>query len=169
MCSVTSSQTKWVEHQILETNVILEAFGNAKTIRNDNSSRFGKFIQVCFDANLEIKGCVIQEVCAICSGALPSHRCQYLLEQSRISFQSQDERNYHVFYQARTSLCCSLCSSAQLLAGGDKERYLLEDVKTYKYLNQSGCYKLDDVDDARSFEQLSMALTGASLPADSPW
>ena len=51
----------------------------------------------------------------------------------------------------------------QLLAGGDKERYLLEDIKSYKYLNQSGCYKLDDVDDARSFEALTMAMTGSAL------
>jgi myosin heavy subunit len=49
---------------------------------------------------------------------------------------------------------------SQLLAGGDKTQYLLDDIKTYKYLNQSGCYKLDDVDDARSFEQLCMAMTG---------
>ena len=51
----------------------------------------------------------------------------------------------------------------QLLAGGDKERYLLEDIKSYKYLNQSGCSKLDDVDDARSFEALTMAMTGSAL------
>ncbi|KAM9854202.1 unconventional myosin-Va-like [Aulostomus maculatus] len=80
-----------VEEKVLASSPIMEAFGNARTTRNDNSSRFGKYIEIGFDKKLCITGANMRT---------------YLLEKSRVVFQAQGERNYHIFYQ--------LCASSHL-------------------------------------------------------
>ncbi|KAL9660447.1 hypothetical protein QQ045_025262 [Rhodiola kirilowii] len=113
-----------VEQQVLESNPVLEAFGNAKTIRNNNSSRFGKFVEIQFDKNGKISGAAVRT---------------YLLERSRICQVSDPERNYHCFYH--------LCAAPHEIV----DRYKLGDPKSFHYLNQSNCYKLDGVDDAQEY------------------
>lgn len=73
---------------------LFQAIGNAKTIRNDNSSRFGKYLEISFDKNHHITG---------------AHMRTYLLEKSRVVFQAPDERNYHIFYQM-----CAACDTPEL-------------------------------------------------------
>uniref|UniRef100_A0A2P2M2P9 Uncharacterized protein MANES_16G086100 n=1 Tax=Rhizophora mucronata TaxID=61149 RepID=A0A2P2M2P9_RHIMU len=119
-----------VEQQVLESNPLLEAFGNARTVRNDNSSRFGKFVEIQFDANGRISGAAIRT---------------YLLERSRVVQITDPERNYHCFYQ--------LCAS-----GRDAERYKLDHPSHFHYLNQSKIYDLDGVSNAEEYIKTRRAM-----------
>lgn len=121
-----------IEDEILKTNPILEAFGNAKTLRNDNSSRFGKLIEIHFSETGKISGANIQT---------------FLLEKSRVVQCSEGERSYHIFYQ--------LCAGAPRSL---KEKLNLKDVREYNYLRQSNCHSISGVDDAEQFRIVMEAL-----------
>ncbi|XP_046748909.1 unconventional myosin-IXAa-like isoform X5 [Diprion similis] len=130
--SQKGSHGSGVEQTILSAGPVLEAFGNAKTAHNNNSSRFGKFIQVNYKENGMVHGAVVQK---------------YLLEKSRIVSQGKNERNYHVFYY--------------LLAGAsEQERKVLHLGTTdqYNYLNKSGCYGLENIDERHEFSRLKQSM-----------
>ncbi|XP_015892138.2 myosin-6 isoform X2 [Ziziphus jujuba] len=126
-----AAEGRTVEQQVLESNPVLEAFGNAKTVRNNNSSRFGKFVEIQFDRGGRISGAAIRT---------------YLLERSRVCQVSDPERNYHCFYM--------LCSAPQ----EDVQKYKLGPPSTFHYLNQSNCYKLDGVDDTKEYIETRRAM-----------
>ncbi|XP_030075574.1 unconventional myosin-IXb [Microcaecilia unicolor] len=121
-----------VERTILGAGPVLEAFGNAKTAHNNNSSRFGKFIQVNYLESGIVRGAVVEK---------------YLLEKSRLVSQEKDERNYHVFYYL-------------LLGVTEEERreFQLMQPEDYFYLNQHN-FKIEDGEDLRhDFERLKQAM-----------
>ncbi|XP_057159754.1 unconventional myosin-IXa isoform X8 [Ursus arctos] len=120
-----------VEQIILGAGPVLEAFGNAKTAHNNNSSRFGKFIQVNYQETGTVLGAYVEK---------------YLLEKSRLVYQEHNERNYHVFYY--------------LLAGASEEERLafhLKQPEEYHYLNQD-CFSVEGEDLRHDFERLQLAM-----------
>ncbi|CAM0956683.1 unnamed protein product [Alopecurus aequalis] len=128
-----------VQQQVLESNPVLEAFGNAKTVRNNNSSRFGKFVELQFDQNGKISGAAIRT---------------YLLERSRVCQISDPERNYHCFYM----LCAAPLE--------DRERYKLGDAASFHYLNQSNCINLDAMDDSSEYVATRRAMDIVGINSD---
>ncbi|KAL8479758.1 hypothetical protein ACS0TY_026623 [Phlomoides rotata] len=137
--SVGVEGRRTVEQQVLESSPVLEAFGNAKTLRNNNSSRFGKFVEIQFNDRGRISGAAIRT---------------YLLERSRVCQVSDPERNYHCFYM--------LCSAPP----EDIKKYKLGDPRTYHYLNQSNCYELDGVDDSKEYLTTRRAMDVVGISPD---
>nr|XP_057907125.1 unconventional myosin-Ih isoform X2 [Doryrhamphus excisus] len=123
-----------VRDRLLVSNPVLEAFGNAKTLKNDNSSRFGKYMDIQFDHQ---------------GGAVGGHILSYLLEKSRVVHQNHGERNFHIFYQ--------------LVEGGEENllRWLgLErNCQNYSYLVQGNCAKVSSINDKSDWKTVGRALS----------
>ncbi len=119
-----------LEDQIVATNPILESYGNAKTSRNDNSSRFGKFIRIHFTSSGKLAGCDI---------------VSYLLEKSRITEQQEVERSYHIFYQLLQPFGDGIGDGLRTMC------HLSEDIYDYIYVSQ-GKTKVESIDDNEELE-----------------
>ncbi|XP_023188459.1 unconventional myosin-Va isoform X2 [Xiphophorus maculatus] len=122
-----------VEEKVLASNPIMEAIGNAKTTRNDNSSRFGKYIEIGFDNRYRIIGANMRT---------------YLLEKSRVVFQADEERNYHIFYQ--------LCASANQ---PEFKNLRLSTANDFLYTRQGRSPVIEGVDDAKELRTTRHAFT----------
>jgi myosin-1 len=120
------SSIQQTKEMVLATNPLLESFGNAKTLRNNNSSRFGKYLELEFNANGEPVGANITN---------------YLLEKSRVVGQIANERNFHIFYQ---------------LTKGAPQKYRdsfgLQQPQSYLYTSRSKCYDVPGIDDVAEFK-----------------
>uniref|UniRef100_A0A8C6J889 Uncharacterized protein n=1 Tax=Melopsittacus undulatus TaxID=13146 RepID=A0A8C6J889_MELUD len=130
----TTEQLQIVRDRLLLSNPVLEAFGNAKTLRNDNSSRFGKYMDIQFD----FKGAPVG-----------GHILSYLIEKSRVVHQNHGERNFHIFYQ--------------LLEGGDKDLLcwlgLERNPQKYAYLIQGRCAKVFSINDKNDWKIVRKAFS----------
>eukprot|EP00434_Breviolum_minutum_P032050 symbB.v1.2.028343.t1/scaffold2997.1/size65663/7 len=122
----TESSMSVVERQVLDSIPVLEALGNAKTLRNENSSRFGKYIELQF--------CPPDGVAPRLVGA---HTHTYLLEKVRVVQQQEGERSFHIFYQMMAALSSGSCEILSGIVEQDVE------VETFNYLKGSKCFHLE--------------------------
>ncbi|KAI2656310.1 Unconventional myosin-Ic [Labeo rohita] len=146
-----SEHVQTVKDRLLQSNPVLEAFGNAKTLRNDNSSRFGKYMDIQFDFR---KPGIIPFAspfgCPRWQGApVGGHIINYLLEKSRVVHQSHGERNFHIFYQ--------------LIEGGEEDllrRLGLErNAQQYQFLVKGNCPKVSSINDRNDWKIVRKALS----------
>merc|ERR1719225_422502 len=138
-----STKKASLEDQIVATNPILESYGNAKTSRNDNSSRFGKFIRIHFTSSGKLCGCDIES---------------YLLEKSRITQQQEVERSYHIFYQLLQPAVPTM--KAKCL--------LTDDIYDYRYVSQ-GKVTVASIDDNEELEYTDAAFDCIGFTHEEKW
>lgn len=136
----SNSSIQEVKDMVLATNPLLESFGNAKTLRNNNSSRFGKYLEIQFNAQGEPVGANINN---------------YLLEKSRVVGQITNERNFHIFYQFTKAASQSY-----------RETFGLQQPQSYLYTSRSKCYDVQGIDDHTDFNDTlnSMRVIGLTQP-----
>ncbi|KAG5928463.1 class II myosin [Claviceps africana] len=127
-----SGDIKKIKEMVLATNPLLESFGNAKTLRNNNSSRFGKYLQIHFNSAGEPVGADITN---------------YLLEKSRVVGQIVNERNFHIFYQFTKG------ASQQY-----QELFGIQKSETYAYISRSKCFDVEGIDDVAEFQDTLNAM-----------
>jgi myosin-1 len=127
-----SGDIKQIKDMVLATNPLLESFGNAKTLRNNNSSRFGKYLQIHFNAQGEPVGADITN---------------YLLEKTRVTGQIVNERNFHIFYQFTKGASQNY-----------RQNYGVQTPDTYLYTSRSKCLSVDGIDDLTDFQDTLNAM-----------
>uniref|UniRef100_A0A4W6D387 Myosin VC n=1 Tax=Lates calcarifer TaxID=8187 RepID=A0A4W6D387_LATCA len=137
--SKSGSKTR-VEDKVLASNPVTEAIGNAKTTRNDNSSRFGKYTEISFDRKYRIIGANMRT---------------YLLEKSRVVFQADNERNYHIFYQ--------MCSCAHL---PEFKNLRLCDADKFRYTCMGGDITIEGIDDKKDMDETRQTFSLLGLKED---
>jgi myosin-5 len=146
---ITQTGSSSVEDAVLSTNPIMEAFGNSKTTRNDNSSRFGKYIEILFEKKPNNPTSV---------SIVGARMRTYLLERSRLVFQPDSERNYHIFYQ--------LCAAAP---AAERKELGLDTWEQFHYLNQGKTGTINGVDDAAEFAETQKGMSTVGISVSSQW
>ena len=128
----TDSSIQQIKDMVLATNPLLESFGNAKTLRNNNSSRFGKYLEIQFNDRGEPVGANINN---------------YLLEKSRVVGQIKNERNFHIFYQF-----------TKAAPNNYRQNFGVQEPTTYLYTSKSRCQDVDGIDDHADFRETVNAM-----------
>jgi myosin-1 len=128
----TNSSIQEIKDMVLATNPLLESFGNAKTLRNNNSSRFGKYLEIQFNRQGEPVGANINN---------------YLLEKTRVVGQIKDERNFHIFYQFTKGA-----------TNEHRQNFGVQQPTTYSYTSKSKCYDVPGIDDVADFKDTLNAM-----------